>query len=198
MDNSTMAKQIGITGNIGAGKTTVCRELERLGVPVYYADQRAKTLMATDAALRTAITAEFGPEAYTPEGLNRTYIGELVFTHPERLTALNALVHPAVAQDAARWHAEQRADYTLHEAAILLEIGAQDRYDAVVVVHCPEPIRRRRVMQRDGSTAEAFAQRAAQQWPDERKVAAADYVIVNDGSRLLLPQLLRLDRQLRT
>ena len=53
-------------------------------------------------------------------------------------------------------------------------------------------------MQRDGSTAEAFAQRAAQQWPDERKVAAADYVIVNDGSRLLLPQLLRLDRQLRT
>lgn len=193
-----MGRHIGITGNIGAGKTTVCREFERLGVPVYYADARAKELMQADPELRTAIISAFAPEAYHPDGtLDRGWLAARVFQDAAALQRLNGLVHPAVARDAAAWQSRQDHAYTLHEAAIIYEIGSAAAYDATIVVHCPRPIRERRVRQRDGIDATAFAARADKQWSDERKREAADYVIVNDGASLLLPQILRLDRVLR-
>ena len=193
-----MGRYVGITGNIGAGKTTVCREFERLGVPVYYADTRAKQLMQENSELRAAIADAFGPEAYRTDGtLDRSWLAARVFGDGAALERLNALVHPAVARDAATWQSRQKAPYTLHEAAILLEIGSAEAYDAVVVVDCPRPIRERRVRERDGIDAAAFAARADKQWSDRRKRAAADFVVVNDGLTLLLPQVLRLDRRLR-
>ena len=193
-----MSKRIGITGNIGAGKSTVCREFERLGVPVYYADDRAKQLMVEDDALREAIKDRFGKQAYTAQGLDRAYLGSRVFGDGVALAELNRLVHPVVARDGGVWHEQQTHPYTLHEAAILYEIGAANQYEAVVVVSCPAAERRRRVMQRDGITAAQFEQRAANQWADARKEAAADCLLTNDGRTLLLPQILGLDRQFRT
>ena len=193
-----MAKRIGITGNIGAGKTTVCREFERLGVPVYYADDRAKQLMVEDDLLREAIMNRFGKQAYTARGLDRAYLGSRVFGDGVALAELNSLVHPVVARDGRVWHEQQTHPYTLHEAAILFEIGAADEYEAVVVVSCSVAERRRRVVERDGITTAQFEQRAARQWSDERKEAAADYLVTNDGRTLLVPQILGLDRQLRT
>ncbi|PPK86412.1 dephospho-CoA kinase [Neolewinella xylanilytica] len=193
-----MALRIGITGNIGAGKTTVCRDFERLGVAVYYADVRAKELMNENPVLRRSIVNDFGPDSYGPDGrLDRAYLAERVFTDPAALARLNAHVHPTVAEDAAAWHRRQRGPYTLHEAAILLEIGSRDQYDGMIVVSCPYPIRMARVMQRDGISEEDFAARADKQWTDERKAAAADFLIHNDGRQLLLPQILATDRQLR-
>ena len=193
-----MARHVGITGNIGAGKTTVCREFERLGVPVYYADARAKQLMQVDAALRESIVQAFGAPAYRPDGaLDRAWLAARVFEDAGALATLNALVHPAVASDAAAWQSRQTHPYTLHEAAIIFEIGSADAYDDVIVVDCPRHVRERRVRERDGIDAAAFAARADKQWSDERKRSAADYLIVNDGTTLLLPQILRLDRRLR-
>lgn len=192
-----MGQRIGITGNIGAGKTTVCQQFERLGVPVYYADREAKRLMTTDGPLKTSIIAQFGAQSYLASGaLNRSYLADRVFGDPAALARLNSLVHPAVASDAAQWHAAHSAPYTLHEAAIIFEIGAAPSYDAVVVVTCPLDIRRHRVIARDGSAAD-FDRRAAEQWSDERKAAAATFLINNGGRALLLPQVLTLDRQLR-
>lgn len=194
-----MSKRVGITGNIGAGKTTVCREFERLGIPVYHADERAKRLMVEDDSLRQGIISAFGAAAYTPTGLNRALLSQSVFGDPDRLAVLNGLVHPAVARDAEQWHAAQTgAPYTLHEAAIILEIGAEAHYDSLIVVDCPLPLRQQRVLARDGGSAEAFVARASRQWSDERKRAAADHLIVNDGRSLLLPQVLQIDRRLRT
>ena len=193
-----MARHIGITGNIGAGKTTVCREFERLGVPVYYADARAKALMQTDPELRQSITNSFGPEAYRNDGtLDRSWLAARVFEDAAALEKLNGIVHPAVARDATDWQRRQNHPYTLHEAAIIYEIGSADAYHGVIVVHCPRPIRERRVRNRDGIDGAAFAARADKQWTDERKRLAADYLVVNDGKTLLLPQVLRLDRRLR-
>ncbi|WP_116124482.1 dephospho-CoA kinase [Lewinella sp. IMCC34183] len=193
-----MALRIGITGNIGAGKTTVCREFERLGVPIYYADARAKALMNSDPELREGIVTHFGPASYTSGGdLDRAYLAERAFADAGKLAILNRLVHPAVARDAAAWHATQTTAYTLHEAAILLEIGAADDYDSLVVVACPYPTRQARVLARDGITSAAFAERAEKQWPDARKEAAADHLIHNDGRRLILPQVLGLHRIFR-
>lgn len=190
-----MAASIGITGNIGSGKTTVCREFSRLGVPVYYADVRAKALMTEDEALVTSIRKEFGDRSYESSGqLNRGFLADSVFGNSEALAKLNGLVHPAVARDALTWVASQDAVYTLHEAAIIFEIGSQDRYDDVVVVACPREVRRQRVLARGGIDARGFEERDSRQWTDQRKEGAADHLIHNGGKQLLLPQVLALHR----
>ena len=193
-----MPHHYALTGNIGSGKTTVCRLFEQLGVPVYYADAAAKRLMATDAELRDQLIATFGERTYLPDGtLDRAYLAARAFGDPEQLARLNALVHPAVHRDAAAWRGRQTAaPYTLYEAAIVLELGRRGDFAGTIVVAAPTTVRCTRVRARDGLSQEQFLARAARQWPDERKEAAADYLVVNDGKHLLLPQVLRLHRRL--
>ena len=188
-----MPPQYCITGNIGSGKTTVAREFERYGIPVYYADLAAKRLMTEDGALRAALVDRFGKNTYVDGELNRAHLAAVAFADTASLNDLNALVHPAVFRDGAAWRLRQSlAPYTLYEAAIILELGRRNDFCGVIVVHAPEGERMRRVVLRDGATPEQFAARAAKQWPDARKVAAADYLINNRGTDLLLPQILRL------
>lgn len=190
----------GITGGIGSGKTTVCRIFETLGIPVYYADARAKWLIENEPALRKAIVQLLGDEAYTPDGAyNRRYVADQVFGNPVKLAALNALVHPAVERDSLAWHESagvSGAPYTLKEAALMIESGSHRHLDALIVVTAPEEIRIHRVTQRDGSDAESVRARIRNQLPESEKIALADYLIVNDGSRLLLPQVLEIHRHL--
>nr|MBP7273385.1 dephospho-CoA kinase [Saprospiraceae bacterium] len=127
--------KVGITGNIGSGKTTVCKIFEQLNIPVYYADDRAKYLMANDATLIYEIKSLFGEAAYSAEGvLNRKLIANAVFTQPLLLKKLNAVVHPAVARDTNIWFNEQKSDYALKEAALLVETGAYKIMDKLIVV----------------------------------------------------------------
>lgn len=187
----------GITGGIGSGKSTVCRVFEWLGVPVYYADDRAKQLMTEDAALRSEIRTLFGDEAYLPDGsLNRAHIAGIVFSDADMLRQLNALVHPAVHRDGAAWHLRQTAPYTLREAALLYESGGYRLLDKMVAVTAPAELRIERVMARDGVDRSAVEARLNKQWPEEKKVEMADFVIVNDGTTPLLPQILQVHRAL--
>ncbi len=190
--------KIGITGGIGSGKSTVCQVFEWLGIPVYYADVRAKWLMQYDAELRQAIMQLLGQDAYLPDGsLNRPYIAGVVFRDADTLQRLNQLVHPAVHRDAEQWCLAQHAPYTLREAALLYESGGYRLMDKMIVVTAPEELRIQRVMARDGASREAVLARMAQQWPEAQKAALADYLIRNDGQALLLPQVLALHQVLR-
>lgn len=189
--------KVGITGGIGSGKSTVCRVFEWLGVPVYYADDRAKQLMTEDAALRSEIRTLFGDEAYLPDGsLNRAHIAGIVFQNEDMLRQLNALVHPAVHRDGEAWHLRQTAPYTLREAALLYESGGYRLLDKMVAVTAPAELRIERVMARDGVDRSAVEARLNKQWPEEKKVKMADFVIVNDGTTPLLPQILQVHRAL--
>ncbi len=187
---------------MGSGKTTVCRIFETLGIPVYDADARAKWLLQHDPELKKGIVQIFGNEAYVPDGTyNRPFIARVAFAKPEKLAALNALVHPAVDVDSAQWHLQQSergAPYTLREAALLIESGNHRRLDALIVVTAPEELRIQRVMQRDGLRLEQIQARLAAQMPEAEKVQLADYVIQNDGRQLLLPQVMAIHRQLRS
>jgi dephospho-CoA kinase len=192
-DTKLNPMRAGITGGIGSGKTTVCRIFAALGVPVYDADTEAKKLMNTDVDLISGITALFGPESYTAEGVyNRPFVGGIVFADPEKLAALNALVHPAVEAHSRRWHVAQMAaghHYTLKEAALLVESGSYKHLDVLMVVTAPEALRIRRVVARDGTNEAAVRARMRNQLPEEAKLALADYVIHNDGEQMLVPQV---------
>lgn len=185
--------KLGLTGGIGSGKTLVCNILEKLGVPVYFADTAARELMAVDSELKAGIIRMFGKEAYGKDGLNRRYLAEAVFGNPERLSLLNELVHPAVRRDFTQWIEEQEeAPYVVEEAAILFESGASTLMDLSVLVYAPEELRITRVMKRDGIGREEVMKRMGHQMSEERKMELADHVLFNDGSRMLLPQVIDL------
>jgi dephospho-CoA kinase len=192
-----MMKQIGITGNIGSGKSTVAKVFASLGIPVYDADARAKAVMTEDVQLKAALIHLLGPESYaSDQTLNRAYIASKVFNNPDLLKELNALVHPAVFRDYEHWVLGQTAPYVLKEAALLYESGSYKKLDKIIVVHCPDELRISRTMQRDAVTREAVIERLSKQMPQEEKMARADFLIDNGGNQLLIPQVLALHQVL--
>ena len=189
---------VGITGGIGSGKSTVCKLFSLLGVPVYTADDRAKWLMNHDSPLKEKILAVFGSESYLSNGeLNRAYLAASVFSNPEKVAALNALVHPAVRKDFMDWVSQQTAPYLIKEAALLFETGAAKELDCVINVSSPLRVRMARVLLRDPHrTEEQVNQIIDQQLPDEEKNERADFSIKNTDNKLLLPQVIALHEQL--
>lgn len=189
--------KLGVTGGIGSGKTLVCKIFEKLGVAVYDADSSARDLMNRPGELKKGIMQMFGDEVYGEKGLNRSYLAGIVFGDRKKLNALNQLVHPAVRQDFFRWaELQESSPYVVEEAAILFESGAYKFMDQSVLVFAPEELRINRVMARDGISREQVQMRMKHQMAEEEKLKMADHVLTNDGTRMLLPQVIELHNRL--
>ncbi len=197
-----MSKQtpilVGITGGIGSGKSTVAKIFSILGIPIYYADDRAKWLMGNDEVLKTQIKDEFGTESYQSDGkLDRSFLAKEVFSDPEKVKTINSLVHPAVGRDFYAWSSTQNAPYVLKEAALIFETGSHEALDFVITVSSPLKVRIARTLMRDPfRSAEQVNQIINQQLPDEQKNELADFVIKNTDNKLLIPQVLKIHQQL--
>ena len=190
--------QIGVTGGIGSGKSLICRIFSVFGIPVYDADSRAKAVMTTDGILVSQIKQEFGTLAYNSDGsLNRTYLAETVFTKPDQLQTLNSLVHPRVGEDYKYWlNSQKQVPYVIKEAALLIEAGSYQTLDHIILVQAPELVRIQRVLKRDAHrTEQDVIAIIRNQMRDEEKLQFADEVIVNDGTNLVIPQVLHLHKK---
>jgi len=192
--------KVGITGGMGSGKTVVARMFEVLGVPVYYADDAGKYLMQNHVGLRAEIINLLGEEAYAPNGLlNRSFIAGQVFGNAGKLSALNAIVHPAVQQDGENWmnsNAEQ--PYVLKEAAILFESGSYKKLNFVIGVDAPEELRVQRIKQRDGIAEKEIYERLARQMDAAEKMKRCHFIITNNDLQPIIPQVLQLHAHLMT
>ena len=184
-------RQIGLTGGIGSGKTTVAGLLIKSGYPVYFADERAKVILDTDSEVKEKVKNLLGESVFQKDGTaDRKKIASLVFSNPELLKGLNAIIHPATFSDFEKWKMNLKSNsWVFKEAAILLEAGADQNLDAVLLIQAPLPLRLQRVCDRDQTTAEKVLERMAQQWPEEKKVNKADFIIYNDGMHPLEPQI---------
>lgn len=189
---------VGITGGIGSGKSTACRIFSILGVPIYYADDRAKWLMANDEDLKAGIISNFGQESYNADGsLNRTYLASVVFADEKKTAIINGLVHPTVKGDFENWASKQRAAYVLKEAALLFESGSYQDLDKIINVSAPLKTRITRVLMRDRHRSEQQVNEIIdKQLSDEEKNQKADYVIKNSENKLLIPQVLEIHKKL--
>ena len=189
--------KIGITGNIGSGKTTVSKIFEVLEIPVFYADTVAKKVMVEDTILIDALKSSFGAEAYFNDGtLNRKHIASIVFGDETQLAKLNSIVHPAVFRAFDAWVGQvKNAPYVIKEAALLFESSSYKMCDYSVMVTAPPELRMQRVIQRDGLTRAEVESRNARQFPEEKKIQLANYVILNDDTELVIPQVLELHHQ---
>jgi dephospho-CoA kinase len=188
--------KVGITGNIGSGKTTVSKIFEVLGIPVFYADDAAKNVMVTDGILIDAIKKTFGAESYFDDGsLNRKHIAGIVFNSEAELAKLNAIVHPATFRAFDNWLPQhQHAPYVLKEAALLFESDSYKMCDKTIMVTAPLEMRVKRVVLRDKLTMEEILKREAKQFTAEKKLELADYAISNDEQELVIPQVLGLHK----
>ena len=188
---------VGLTGGIGSGKSLICSILEKLRVPVYYADTEAKKLMNSDPDLKDQIVRLFGEQAYKSGYIDSAYLAGRLFGDAALLSDMNALVHPLVRKDFRRW-AEQHDElpYVVEEAAILFESGAYKDMDFTVLISAPEEVRITRVMERDGSKRESVQKRMEHQWSEGKLRELADHVIINDGQQMLLPQVINMHNKL--
>ncbi len=195
---NTSPLQVGLTGGIGSGKTTVSRFFDTLGIPIYYADNAAKWLMQNDSILVSAIKTAFGEDIYNHDQvLDRQKLASIVFNDLKALRRLESLVHPAVFRHGQEWAAQYpEVPYIIREAALTFESGSYKMLDKVITVFAPKEIRIQRVLQRDNTNKEAIEARMDKQWKDERKIELADFVIVNDGTQFLIPQVLKIHKQL--
>jgi dephospho-CoA kinase len=176
---------VGLTGAIGSGKSTVADIFEAHGIPVLRADAIAKELMASDPALIEGITGVFGADAYLGGELNRSYLAGEIFTKPEKLAAMNALVHPRTIEEQgvrARALVDDGRRVVACEAALIFESGGEGRFDYIVVVDADRDIRVERAAGRDSATPDEILRRDAAQIPADEKVARADFVIKNNGT----------------
>jgi dephospho-CoA kinase len=189
--------KVGITGNIGSGKTTVSKIFEVLGVPVFYADTQARDVMVKDEILIGAIKKVFGAESYFEDGsLNRKHIAGIVFNDEKQLAILNSIVHPAVFRAFDSWVKQQHhVPYVLKEAALLFESDSYKMCDKTILVTAPLEMRIKRVMQRDNLSESEVRSRDARQFAEEKKVELADYIIKNDNTEAVIPQVLKLHEE---
>lgn len=191
--------KIGVTGNIGSGKTTVCSIFEQLGWPVYYSDERAKWLMNNQHKIKEQIIKLLGEGSYDKNGnLDRQYVSNKIFNAPELLQMLNHLVHPAVKDDFKKWCQENKnLKYLVKESALIFEAQLQEELDVIVVVSTSLNIAIERVMKRDHLSRLQVLQKIKNQIPNEEKIKLADFVIINEDSKNLLKNTLNVYRQIK-
>ena len=189
--------KVGITGNIGSGKTIVCRIFELLNVEVYYADTRAKEILHTHES-KMQIKKLFGSDIFDQkENLINQKLAEIVFNDRAALQSLNNIIHPQVNKYFEFWANDRKSnDYVLKEAALIFESGAHKNLDKVIVVASSMDLMIERVKQRDNVSGESIKKRLSNQIDQQTKISKADYVIYNDERRLLIPQVLEVHNKL--
>lgn len=191
--------QIGVTGGIGSGKSTICKIFYELGAPIYDADSRAKWILGNDEVLRKQIIEKFGAQSYNEKKeINRDYLAAQVFNDSEKVKILNSLVHPRVGQDYSYWaeNTPSKTGYIVKEAALLFESGSYKALDKLVTVEAPQELRISRILKRDPfRKSEEIRGIIAKQMTDEQRRALSDYIICNDEKNLVIPQVLKLHEE---
>jgi len=187
---------VGLTGGIGSGKSTVAKQFNVLGVPIYIADDEAKKLMNTSKVIKRKLIELFGKEAYVKDELNKIFIAGTIFNDKKYLQKMNEIVHPRVKKHFHKWVLKQTSPYIIKEAAILFESGAYKQCDLVITVTTSIDLRMKRLLKRDRTSIEKINAIIDNQWSDEKKMKRSHYVIVNDALKDTKEQVTLIHNQI--
>ena len=188
--------KVGLTGGIGAGKSTVAQIFKVFGIPVYQADQEAKRLMQTNTSLIEKIRESFSDKAYVEGILDRKFLSSIVFNDKQKLELLNSIVHPFTIEDGKEWMKKQTSPYAIKEAALIFESGSQGEFDCLIGVFAPTTLRIHRTIQRDQVEREKVLSRMEKQLDESIKMKLCDHVLINNEQTLLVPQVIDLHQKL--
>lgn len=174
-----MTFRLGLTGSIGMGKSTTAKLFAEAGCAVWDADAAVHRMYAKDGAA-VAPLAEILPEAIVDGEVSRARLKEMIGKDPSVLGKIEAIVHPLVGADRARFVEESKADIVVFDIPLLFETGGNTAMDAVVCVSVPPDVQKERVMARGTMSVEQFEQIRAKQMPNDEKCARSDFVVVTD------------------
>lgn len=185
-------KRIGITGNIGSGKSLVCKIFCQLGINTFYSDEETKNLYFIPE-IKEQILDYFKDDVYFQDGtLNRKLLSYHLFKNPRALQFIEEILYPQLNRTFNEWCSKQSSDYVLFESAILFEKDFTKQFDKIIFVSAPEDVRLQRAMQRDKCDEENVRSRMRLQWDEDIKKAESDFIIKNDGNEMLIPQVMKI------
>lgn len=190
-------KRIGISGNIGSGKSYVCKIFNQLGISTFHSDEETKKLYFLPD-VKKEIIGRFGEEVYFADGsLNKKLLSYHLFQNPEALKFIEALLYPKLNQVFDEWCKQQPSEYVLFESAILFEKNFDKQFDKIIFVSAPENVRLQRAMERDKCNEENVRSRMRLQWDEETKKLKSDYIINNDGAEDIMPQIVKINSEIQ-
>ena len=177
-------RKIGITGQMGSGKSFVTRGIEKLGVPVFIMDIEARKIQETNQELIQKLQERF-PECYKDGVLDRIKTREVLFADESRtnLMDMDSIIRPYLIDELNKFYENNKqSDYVLVESALIFEHGVEDLFDEIVLINADPVMRKRRAIERDGITEVDYDQRMKDQVPDEIKKSKSSYILDNDFS----------------
>ena len=186
-------KLIGITGGIGAGKSTVSSICKHLGFKVYNSDQRAKEIVSEDSIIKKKIISFFGNNIYKNGVLDRKFLSHKIFNDKSSLQQINSIIHPAVKKDFNSWVINNSNEKILFkESALLLESGAYKELDKIILIVSDKNLRVSRVLNRDQNRSKKEIESIIDKQIDEvDAIKYADIVIDNNHKKMLLPSVIK-------
>ena len=191
-------KRIGITGNIGSGKSLVCKIFNHLGINTFFSDEETKKLYLLPD-IKEQILNYFNDEVYFKDGtLNKKLLSYHLFRNHKALQFIEEILYPKLNATFDKWCEQQTTNYVLFESAILFEKKFSDQFEKIIFVSAPEDIRLQRTMLRDRCNEENVRARMRLQWDEDTKKAESDFIIFNDGDKMLIPQVLEIHKILQT
>ena len=185
-------KIIGLTGGIGAGKSTISKIFTENGIPVYNSDNKAREIMNKNIDLKNKIILSFGKQSYQNEKLNKSYISKIIFDNKLELNKINSLVHPFVYDDFYKWIKKTPSKYIIYESALIFETGSYKKNDFNILVISDLDKKIERVCKRDNLSKIEVLKRINNQWDDDKKMSLCDYKIFNNSSNESKKQTLKI------
>ncbi|MBP6755725.1 MAG: dephospho-CoA kinase [Bacteroidia bacterium] len=190
---------IALTGGIGSGKTTIAKLFETMGCLIYYSDEKAKELYY-HFEIKKRVIQLLGSDAYSASGsLNSTFIAGIIFKDKTKLESLNAIIHPALEKDFEIFVKQQSPDrIIIKESALIFETDSYKKFKTIILVTAPLEQKIKRVMQRNKMPRENVEKRMSAQWPDEQKIPLASYIIFNDDTEAVIPQVISVLKKIKS
>lgn len=191
--------KIGLTGGIGSGKTVVTDIFNQLGIDVFNADNEAKKLINSSENIIKKLTERYGKDIYSEKQIiNKKKLADIIFNNKKELNFVNSVIHPEVFKSFNSFIDNKKSSkYIIHEAAILFESGAHKLMDKIIVVDAPVEIRINRITNRDNISRKKVMERINNQAKPKELKSKADFIIINDGKKELIPQVLKIDKKLK-
>jgi len=201
---------VGLTGNIGSGKSTVAKAFDALGIPVFNSDEEAKKaylIPSIQNEVREILGSQKGPMEGSPKGTSednhldfskdtwKSEIAAIIFSNAEKRLCLETLIHAFVQNEFIRWKATQNSKYIIRESA-LANSFQQENCNWLIEVYAEKETRMNRVMKRSGYTEEDFLKRDALQIPNETFPATKIFRIQNNNENAVLMEILKIHNQL--
>lgn len=191
-------KKIAITGNIGSGKSLICKIFNHLGINTFHSDEETKKLYLLPEVKKEIIN-QFGEEVYFADGsVNKKLLSYHLFQNEKALKFIETLLYPKLNQVFDEWCEKQTSDFVLFESAILFEKNFDSQFDKIIFISSPEEVRLKRAMLRDRCDEDNVRSRMRLQWNEDVKIEKSDYVINNDGVEMLIPQVLDIYKTIKS